>query len=193
MSETGAIILAAGSSLRMGQPKQLMLRGGKPLLLHTVHAAVQAGADPVLVVTGAYGEKVNAALRHEPVRMIRNDRFPEGMGTSIAAGFREAAADPLLDCVFLLLCDQPAVDAPLLRKMRRRAASGEDGLVVCGYAGTVGPPLLISRPFFRAFAGTSPGSGAKDILLRHRKQLNVVEFEEGAIDLDKPSDLDRFS
>lgn len=189
MKPPGAIILAAGNSSRMGRPKQLIPWDGDALVVRAAHAAIRAGASPVWVVTGAYAAEVADALQEEPVRILPNERFQEGMGTSIAAGFHAALSATSTGSVFLLLCDQPEVDPTLLERMESTAAESGRGLVACAYAGTVGPPLLVQRRFFAAFAGTPPGAGAKAVLVKHADELAVVPFEAGARDLDEPGDL----
>lgn len=173
----------------MGRPKQLLPWEGKPLVVRAVHAALQAEADPVWVVTGAHGVEVAEALRDEPVKLLHNDRFEAGMGSSIRVGFGAAREHPAPASVFLLLCDQPAVDAELLTRMKAAATKSGRGLVACGYAGTVGPPLFVSRRYFADFADTAPETGAKAVLNAYADALAVVPFDAGARDLDKPGDL----
>ncbi|MFO7724266.1 MAG: nucleotidyltransferase family protein [Oceanipulchritudo sp.] len=191
MTRIGAIILAAGKSTRMGRPKPLIPWNGRPLVLHAMDAAIQAGADPVWVVTGADAGKVEALLEDQPVRSIRNPHFERGMGSSIRKGFETVIHEVDVEAAFLLLCDQPAVSASLLQSMRQRTAGIRKGLVACTYAGTFGPPLLVSRPFFPEFARTEPESGARLILRRNETHLLRLPFPEGAADVDTPADLEQ--
>jgi molybdenum cofactor cytidylyltransferase len=189
MYRTGAIILAAGKSLRMGRPKQLIPWKGGPLVRLPVAAARNGGADPIWMVTGAHADQVGDAVGSEGIRLVHNDRFAEGMGSSIAAGFRAAIQTSAVEAVFLLLCDQPAVDAALLRHMDSRARESGRGLIACRYRGTMGPPIRVVRSFFHAFTAIPPGTGARRILHQHPDDLETVDFPEGGRDLDTPADL----
>jgi molybdenum cofactor cytidylyltransferase len=189
MNRTGAIILAAGQSLRMGRPKQLLPWKGRTLVQLPIEAARIAGADPIWVVTGAYADEVGAAIGSEGVHLVHNDRFAQGMGSSIAAGFRAAMQTSSVDAVFVLLCDQPAVDAALLQSMESRARESGCGLLACRYAGTLGPPIRAARSFFHAFTTIPPGTGARRILQQHPDDLETVHFPDGDLDLDTPADL----
>lgn len=189
MNKPGAIVLAAGQSSRMGQPKQLIPWKGLPLVVRAVRAARQAGANPVWVVTGAHAEQVESLLDAESVEFVPNRNFSLGIGSSITAGFEAVAHCSTIDTVFLLLCDQPAVHPNLLLRMQRTALTSGKGLVACAYAGTMGPPLLVARRFFGFFAATSPESGAKRVLEQNPADLELVPFEAGARDLDRPEDL----
>ncbi|HKJ90628.1 MAG TPA: NTP transferase domain-containing protein, partial [Oceanipulchritudo sp.] len=128
----------------MGRPKPLIPWNGRPLVLHAMDAAIGAGADPVWVVTGADAANVEALLADQPVRILRNPLFENGMGSSIRAGFECAIGEEGLEGTFLLLCDQPAVSAARLQSMKQRAAECRAGLLASAYAGTIGPPLLVS-------------------------------------------------
>ena len=79
---TGLIILAAGQSARMGQPKQKLLYKGESLLQHVVHAALNSTCRPVIVILGAYADTISADIEGEPVVVIHNPNWEEGMASS---------------------------------------------------------------------------------------------------------------
>ena len=103
-----AVILAAGASSRLGRPKQLLTLNGRSLLRRTVEAATNAGCAPILVVLGAHAGQLTGetGALSSPVRVVINENWAEGMGTSLAAGVAalEAAA-PTVRAVVVLLCD----------------------------------------------------------------------------------------
>src|SRR4051812_6293642 len=82
----GAVILAAGSSTRMGQPKQLLELGGKTMIVRAAEAALASSAWPVVVVLGSNAEKIRPALARLPVLIVDNEAWPEGMASSIRIG-----------------------------------------------------------------------------------------------------------
>src|SRR5690349_2502172 len=115
---TGAIILAAGASTRLGMPKQTLLYEGKTLLQHAAEAAKGAGCNPVIVVLGAYADTILEHFHYPPAVIVHNNHWETGMGTSIAVGMNALLqADNMLSAVIISVCDQPYVDAALLLEL----------------------------------------------------------------------------
>ena len=181
-----ALILAAGSATRMGRLKQLLPFRGKTLLQHAIDQATHAGFDPVVVVVGAQADTVAAAIGSAPVKIVRNDAWETGMGSSVAAGTR-----PLQQCdvagVAILLADQPLVTARHLREM----VSLLDGsnIVAAEYGGTLGVPAFFPRQMFTALASLAPEAGARHILRTASASVSAYPLPEAAIDIDTPDDL----
>ncbi|MCC7465198.1 MAG: NTP transferase domain-containing protein, partial [Saprospiraceae bacterium] len=108
MINTALILLAAGQSARLGRPKQLLRFRDKTLLQHTIDEALQAGASPVVVVTGARAEEIAATIDQQAVELVFNAQWQEGKGKGIAAGVRKIVGDhPEVTQVILSVCDQP--------------------------------------------------------------------------------------
>ena len=113
-----AVVLAAGGSIRFGKPKQLAIFQGEPLVRRIVTAAKDAGCAPVVVVVGASAAQITPVLAGLPVSIIEHPNWSNGLGSSIAVGVKHAtriAAD--LDAAILLACDQPFVNAVMLRQL----------------------------------------------------------------------------
>src|SRR6266702_4005605 len=111
-----AIILAAGGSHRLGQPKQLLMYGGETLLNRAIRIALEAGASPVVAVLGAEFERMRESIESRSVIAVHNDRWRQGMGGSIHAGMRAlTACAPDVEGVLLMSCDQPRLTADHLR------------------------------------------------------------------------------
>ena len=117
VNRCGIILLAAGSSSRMGNPKQLLLYKGKSLLVHAADTAIAACLTPVIVVLGANRQLIEKELvNKEGLNIIFNSDWEEGMASSIRCGIKEALEiDPDLDGVIIMVCDQPYVDQQLLK------------------------------------------------------------------------------
>ena len=162
----GLILLAAGSSTRMGRPKQLMEYQGKPLIRHAVAAAVQSVCKPVIVVLGANGGAIAEALRDLPVETVENQLWSEGMGTSIQTGVR-AAAERGLDAVILALADQPLVTAEIYNRLVAQHEATGKPIVTSEYAGTVGVPVLFAKEYFSHLLALQPEQGCKGVILAH--------------------------
>lgn len=188
----GAVVLAAGSSSRMGRPKQLLRFGGETLLRRAALAALEAGCDPVVVVTGAHADQTRGELRGLGVLEVENLRWETGMGSSVRAGVEallKARAETA--AVVLMLCDQPFVDADVVAGLV--AAHRETGLdvVASQYGGSFGVPALFGRTLFDELARLEGQEGAKQVVKRHASRAYLVPFPGGEIDVDTPDDFSR--
>lgn len=184
-SAIAALILAAGQSSRLGQPKQLVQLGANTLLRQTVLLALQTGASPVLVVLSPnIAEACHATLQGLDVLLVENSSPHEGMGSSLRVGMAMLALHaPDTERVLLLVCDQPR-----LRLDHLLALLHADGPVAAAeYSGRCGVPAVFARQHFAALASVTGDQGARSLL----KSLPVtpVSMPEAAIDLDTPEDL----
>jgi molybdenum cofactor cytidylyltransferase len=179
-----AVILAAGASRRLGRPKQLVELAGESLLRRTVRAAL-AGCAPVLVVVGAQADAMAAHLAGLPVTLVHNDQWEEGMAASIRAGVRALPATAA--AVLFLVCDQPAVDAQLVRRLLETRGRHPEAVVACGYAGTRGTPSIFPAWCFPDLLALRGDRGARGLLAG--PGVEVVPFPEGEADVDYPEDL----
>jgi len=181
-----AVVLAAGGSFRLGQPKQLLRQAGQPLVRRMAIAALEAGCAPVVVVVGNRREEVAAAPGNLPLTIVPNDSWEQGIGSSIRAGID---ALPESDGAVLLACDQPSVDREVIDSLI--AAHNQTGLpiVASAYAGTLGIPALFAREFYPALASLTGDHGAKSIIVAYRDQVAAVPFAAGVVDIDVLDDL----
>lgn len=186
-----ALLLAAGSSCRLGQPKQLVRWKGRTLLRRAVDAALGAGATPVLCVLGSSAEACLAELADLPVSTVIHHGWREGMGSSLRAGLTALEAQaPGWAGVLVLPCDLPRVDADSLRRLVDAAAvRPELALVASTFAGTVGPPAILPVRFAPELRGLAGDRGARALLERHADELVTVELPEAAADVDDAGDL----
>ncbi len=126
-----AVVLAAGASKRLGEPKQLVMLGDETLLERTVRVAREAGCSPVVVVVGAeYAQVLGNSVLGDAVPVI-NDQWQEGMASSIRLGVRIlgiVARD--VEGVLLMTCDQPAVTVKHL--LRLMSEGGGEGFALRG-------------------------------------------------------------
>jgi molybdenum cofactor cytidylyltransferase len=183
-----AIVLAAGASTRMGQPKLLLEVGAIPLVRRVAEAAAGSRAGSVLVVTGDQDAAIREALG-DTAPTLRNDIAGEGLASSIACGVAEADARGAT-AVVLLLADQPAVSAGLLDHLLDAYESGRDP-VASDYEGGPGPPALFARRHYAALRALQGDRGAKALLQSEGDDVARVSFPEGALDVDTPADFAR--
>lgn len=188
---TGLILLAAGSSERMGASKQLLEYRGRPLVRHAAAAALQSRCRPVIVVLGARASAVREALAGLPVECVENPRWAEGMGTSIQAGLRAAIAHEV-DGVVLALADQPLVTAGSYDRLTAAHAASGKAIAASEYSGTVGVPAFFAAECFPELEALAPGQGCKDLILAHASAARVACPEAGT-DIDTPSEYARLN
>ena len=188
---TGAIILAAGASTRLGKAKQTLKYKNKSLLKIAVDAANHAGLYPVLVIIGANESEISKHLEKETVTVVCNENWKDGIASSIHSGliYLEKYMKPLENIV-LMVCDQPHVDEKLLRSLKETKQSSNKTIVACSYKDTVGVPALFDRIHFPELLALKGDEGGKKVLLNHPDSVAVVPFPAGEIDIDTAADYE---
>jgi molybdenum cofactor cytidylyltransferase len=175
----GAVILAAGASRRLGEPKQLVMLGNETLLERAVRIAREAECSPIVVVLGAEAASIQAACDLGSASVMVNESWVEGMGGSIRAGI---AALRDVDACVVLTCDMPAVTAAHLSSLM---ASGE--VTASSYAGRRGVPAYFPVSTFPLLMELHGDAGARDLL----RSSPCVELIGGELDVDTVEDLER--
>jgi molybdenum cofactor cytidylyltransferase len=139
------LVLAAGGSRRLGEPKQLLPYGSGTLLDHTLETARASGFDQLIVALGGSSEKVRSRVDLSAADVVENPDFGEGCSSTIAAGL--SAMDPRSDLMVLMLGDQPGVTPAIVRALI--AGCDEDTvLAACLYDDGRGHPLVFGRTLF---------------------------------------------
>ena len=189
---TPAIVLAAGASRRLGQPKQLLTLHGaehEKLLERAARLALEAGADPVLVILGAHAEEIERNVQLGRCKVLLNSEWEEGMASSLRTGVR-AAMEACAVCsgALVMVCDQPALSAEHLRKLLAAHVVSPELPIVSRYGGRDGVPVVLPRRMFPAMLTLTGDHGARAIL-RHCESTYPIDFPEGEWDLDHPEDL----
>jgi len=186
-----AIILAAGGSRRLGQPKQLVRIAGETLLARAIRVVRASAFDPIFVVLGAHHENIRAAVDLSHVRVVMNPDWEQGIATSIHAGIRELLElDPHAAAALLLVCDQPRLTTEHLRTLiKAYEHAGEPGIVASRYGGAAGIPAIFPKSQFSKLLALQGDEGARHLLRNPENSVVEVEFSDGEIDIDTPSNL----
>jgi molybdenum cofactor cytidylyltransferase len=178
------IVLAGGTSSRLGQPKQLMDLGGRPVLQYVLEAGAAAGLDELVVVLGHRAEDVAAALSLPPAaRTVVNPDYATGQASSMRTGL--AAASPSAQAALLLLGDQPAMRPADIRAVMDAYRSGAGPIVQGSYRGEPGHPVLFDRSVWPDLLAVEGDRGARDLIKSHPDWVVRVH-----LDADVPADLD---
>jgi molybdenum cofactor cytidylyltransferase len=185
------VVLAAGTSSRMGQNKLLMALDGEPLVRRAVGRAAKAGFDPLIVVLGHEADRVTQALDGIDYRPVVNVEYERGVNSSLRAGIR-AAAESNARAAVVVLADMPFVTTAMLETLIQAYRQGGAPLVISDYDGVNAPPLLYDRSLFDELA-TSEGQGCgKHVVKKHRHEAESVSWPVDALtDLDAPEDFPR--
>lgn len=183
-----AVILAAGSSARMGRPKLALPVQGEPMIRRVARAAAGSGCREVIVVLGAHADTYRPLLDGLGVRVVDNPDHAEGMGSSIRTGV--AALSPASTGIVILLADQPFVDTQAIDRLIATAAAGLYTVVASTYQGTMGPPAYFDQTLFDELRGLTGDRGARAVIERHPER-RVVQVLDAAVasDIDAPDDL----
>jgi molybdenum cofactor cytidylyltransferase len=184
-----AVILAAGGSSRLGQPKQLLQINGESLLRRTARFADEAGCTPVGAVIGAHAEEISADLHSSNICVFFNPNWPEGIGSSIRCGVVSLLQmDPNVSNIVLLVCDQVRLSAAVLQELRSINAAYSSEIVASEYAGVLGVPAIFPKEFFPELQQLSGGRGARQVIRKYSHRVKAVAFDGGADDVDTPAD-----
>lgn len=187
-----AIVLAAGASTRLGQPKQLLSIpefASETLLDRTARLAREAGAAPVFVVLGARAKDIETKAQLQHCTVLSNPEWWEGMASSLRLGVRTVMEScPSASGVLVMVCDQPALSVEHLLKLVAAHRDTPEIPTASHYAGRYGVPVVLPRAMFPAVLRLTGDQGARAIL-QQAAQINSIEFIRGEWDVDRPEDL----
>ena len=185
-----AVILAAGRSQRMGAPKLLLDLSGRSLLRRVIDNVRGSRCQEIVIVLGAEAERVAAEARGPGVRFATNERYREGMGTSLACGI--AALDPSCEAAVILLGDQPFVGSAAIDALIAAHQRTGKPIVASRYGGVAGAPTLIARRLFTEAQGLAGDVGGHALMQQFPELVAEVPLPDAAaVDVDTPQDLTR--
>jgi molybdenum cofactor cytidylyltransferase len=181
------VVLAAGSSSRMGRNKLLLELGGETVVRRAVRAAVDAGLDPVVAVLGHEAPRVEAELHGLPCRVVLNADHAQGVGTSLQLGVRQVSSEAA--ALVVVLADMPFVSAAMIATLVERYRASGAPLVVSRYGDVQAPPTLYDRALFDELLSVEPEKCAKKVVRRHQEEAESVPWPAEALqDIDVDED-----
>jgi molybdenum cofactor cytidylyltransferase len=184
------VVLAAGTSSRMGRNKLLVEVDGRSVLRRVVATALEAGLEPVLVILGHQSERAHAELAGLACQVVLNPEYREGIHSSLRTGI--GAVPETCAAAMVLLADMPLVDAAMIRTLVQRYRAGRPLLVVSDYQGVDAPPILYDRQLFPEFRSLEGEGCGKRVVKRHAAEAVRIRWPSRALtDLDRPEDVER--
>lgn len=183
-----AIILAAGESKRMGEPKMLLPFGDKTIIETVIDRVLPAKVDKIMVVTGARRAEIEEVLKPLPVKVVFNPSYKTGMLSSVQAGFKALPEDA--DAVLILLGDQPFVPTAVMDAVVEEYKSSNKRMVVPIHTGLRGHPLLIDMRYRDEIQRLDHEVGLRGLLHKHPQDVHELKVEDASIlrDLDDMED-----
>jgi len=184
----GIILLAAGISSRLGEPKQLLrLTTGTSLVRHAAQLCIALDHGPVVVVTGAHSQQVESEVVDLPCTIVHNQLYQDGMGSSIAHGVQQLS-DQLPRGYLIALVDQPYLTLSLLQQLVHKSTMNSDDIIVSKYDVGQGPPCYFPRKYETQLMALSGDQGARSIIQAHQEDVTFLSFPDGSKDVDVQAD-----
>jgi molybdenum cofactor cytidylyltransferase len=193
MLGVSVIILAAGESKRFGQAKQLLVFGNQTLLERATDTYLHSKAGQVVVVLGHKAREIAESIKGMPVTIVINDRYGQGMSTSIAAGL--SAVNSEVEGIMLALADQPLINIQTINLLIDAFSSGSKGIIIPVYNGTRGNPVIFDIKYKDQLLGLKGDIGGREIVKNNPSDILEVPVDcEGILfDIDTEESYKRFT
>lgn len=189
-----AVVLAAGRSERMGEPKQMLRLGSRSMLEQTLENVRASGVDEIVLVLGFASEAIRRELSEsllDGVRVVVNEKYESGMASSLRAGL--TAVSPAMKAALIVLADQPSVRSETMGHIIDAYCESAAKIVVPYYKGRRGNPVLLDRSVFSEAMALEGDVGCRAIFAKHPEAMASVEVDDPAIlaDIDTRDDYER--
>ena len=188
MPKIGAIILAAGLSKRMGQPKLLLPIKGKPLFRYPLEQAMRNRMKPICLIAGQHMQAFQTESSDlVNVEYIYNPGYEKGMSSSLKIGIENIKYRT--DAAIIFLADQPFVPDLVIQSMIEQF-DNDTRIVRPQYQGNSGHPILIDKSLYDEFLNLEGDQGGKEIIKKYKKDTKILSFDHTfwGMDIDTPED-----
>lgn len=190
------VVLAAGASIRMGRPKQLLQIGENSLIVRILQEALSSELEKVVVVLGHRAEEIAAVLgdclAHPKIVLVENPEYQKGISTSIRAGLKMAEEQG--DHVMFLLADMPYIDKELMNKLMKGYLDSKSSMGAVSIKGRRTHPVIFGRKWYGELHRLKGDMGARELFVGHPDDVYLFEAGEhfSDVDIDTPEDYERF-
>jgi molybdenum cofactor cytidylyltransferase len=176
------LILAAGTSSRLGEPKQLLNLKGKTLINIAIEKAMKLTSN-VTVVLGHKNDEVKKEIENKNINIITNPNYEEGMGTSIAFGVSNIKEEKVL----IMLCDQPLIPIEHYENLIKLSHKNEDKIICSEYKNQYAVPTIFPNKYFEELQNLKGNKGAKQLFVKY-EPISVALADNFSIDVDTKED-----
>jgi molybdenum cofactor cytidylyltransferase len=181
------LILAAGRSSRMKEPKQLLAIGNKTLLEIAIHNALKSKAKKVFCVLGANAKDIQKSITNLNLAIIINSEFKDGLSTSIITGIQHLTSSNF-DAVLIMLADQPNADKTYINNLIDTFYTNSEKIIASNYDSTYGVPAIFPKKVFKDLLKLQGDKGAKEFLNSDLDMIVGIKATNQLIDIDTKED-----
>ena len=193
LSHITVAILAAGASKRMGTPKQLLTWGKKTsLLTHAIETASDLKPAEVIVVLGAYFDRIKTEISSYSVTVLKNDQWERGLGTSIscAAEYLRSKKSEKRH-LLVMLADQPFISTKFLKEMCMEFSADQHHIIASTYQNRpYGVPALFDASYLQELAQLHDDYGARYLLKKYQDLMTLLKPPRQNPDIDTQDDYE---
>lgn len=184
MPKTAILILAAGESKRMGEPKQLLPYNNSTLLLHSIEQANSIKYSDVFIVIGAHFADVFKSIRGQKVTILKNNNWEDGMGSSLSKGIELIKKKNNYDRVLVTLADTPLVTTEHYEELISLSDSTGKRIILTNYKEISGVPAIFDKSLFNELSLLSDNEGAKPVVKKYKKEVLKMTSKTPFFDVD---------
>lgn len=177
------LVLAAGSSSRMGSPKQLLQWGEITLIEHSIQQGLKSNINDVYVVLGSNFDLIHSVISHLPIKILRNEHWSLGMGTSIAVGIKELKKENY-DGVLISLVDQPLIDTFHFEVLLEEFKKHKNSIIATCFDDVIGVPAIFGITHFEELSGLNRDIGARYVIKKYIDEVKYVDGTNKIRDID---------
>lgn len=186
MSKLAVLILAAGSSSRMGFPKQLLKWKNTTLLQHAINTVKEVALEHIVLVLGANSETIKSEIDKGDMVVLYNENWEQGLGNSIAFGIKFILESlPDTENILIMLADQPLIDSKFLNSLKNTHDLSSNAITCTLYQNKrAGVPAIFHRKYFQDLLQLNGDKGAKELLKKYSSEINYLDGTDIIIDID---------
>ena len=177
-----AILLAAGVSKRMGEPKLLLPLGNSTVVEQTIDNLLGSRVSEVIVVLGHRAEEMIKAIANRPVKIVVNPIYHQGMSTSIVAGLN--LVDSKAQAVMLALADQPFINSKTINRLIEEFFNHDKRIAIPAHQGRRGHPIIFSMKYKGELLELKGDIGGREIIRGHPDDILEVTVDSSSINID---------
>lgn len=189
IEDIAIMILAAGESSRMGEPKQLLPWKDGTLLSNAIKTAKASLANDVFVILGANSKEIRATILEDNIVVLDNPNWKNGLGSSISRGIKYLIeSSTSYKGVLIMLCDQPFITSAYLNQTIESFNESEEQIIATDYGNQPGVPAIFHTTYFQELIKLNDDYGAKNILEHYCEDLILIDPKGNELDLDTQED-----